>query len=310
MKLSVVIPLYNEEASFPVFFPALAAALSSVPGVEVSYVAVNDGSSDDTQSALEGIAAGRKDFSVRRLFMNGGHQRALVEGLRAAPQSDAYLMLDGDGQHPAEVARQLLEAWLGAGSSPDLAQAVRTDGQHGGKRCLSNLFYRAARALVPGLDLQNGESDFRIVSAPLKDELLASPLGRKNLRVFFGRVRCRRIRVPYVAETRIAGRSRYSFAKMARLAMDGLFGGSFIPLRISHVVSATMFLLSIVFLGQALWARLAGKAVPGWTTLVGILCLCFAGVFAVLAILSEYVILLLRTEEDRADGPPVRTEDR
>lgn len=306
MKLSVVIPLYNEEESFPVFFPALADALSSVPGVEVSYVPVNDGSSDGTQAALERIAGGRRDVSARRLFVNGGHQRALVEGLRSAPEADAYLMLDGDGQHPAAVARRLLGAWLAADPAADLVQAVRTEGQSGGKSLLSGLFYRAARKLVPGLDLQDGESDFRIVSAALRDELLASPLGRKNLRVFFGRVRCRRIRVPYAADARIAGRSKYSFAKMARLAVDGLFGASFLPLRLSHVVSATMFVLSAAFLGQALWARIAGRAVPGWTTLVGILCLCFAGVFAVLAILSEYVILLLRMEEDRGRDPAAR----
>ena len=306
MKLSVVVPLYNEEVSFPVFFPALAGALSSVPGAEVSYVLVNDGSTDGTQSALERIAAGRKDVSVRRLFLNGGHQRALVEGLRAAPGADAYLMLDGDGQHPAAVARRLLEAMVAADPPADLVQAVRKDGQDGGKRFFSNLFYRTARKLVPGLDLMDGESDFRIVSAPLKDELLASPLGRKNLRVFFGRVRCRRVRMPYAAEARIAGRSKYSLPKMARLAVDGLFGASFLPLRLSHVVSAAMFLLSAVLFGQALWARLAGRAVPGWTTLVGLLCLCFAGVFAVLAILSEYVILLLRLEEDRRDGTEIR----
>lgn len=217
-------------------------------------------------------------------------------------------MLDGDGQHPAAVARRLLEAWHGASPPVDFVQAVRTEGQSGGKSLFSNLFYRVARKLVPGLDLLDGESDFRIVSAPLRDELLSSPLGRKNLRVFFGRVRCRRIRIPYAAETRIAGRSKYSFPKMARLAVDGLFGASFLPLRLSHVVSAAMLILSVVFFGQAVWARLAGRAVPGWTTLVGILCLCFAGVFAVLAILSEYVILLLRMEEDRgrdhAGGEP------
>lgn len=298
MKLNVVIPFYNEEDSIPVFFPALAGALSSVAGVETSYVLVNDGSTDDTQTALERIAEKRPDVSVRRLFTNGGHQRALVEGLRCAPQADAYMMLDGDGQHPAAVARKLLEAWLGSNPSADCVQAVRTEGQTGGKRLFSNLFYDAARKLVPGLDLRNGESDFRIVSAPLRDELLSSPLGRKNLRVFFGRVRCRRIRIPYAAETRIAGCSKYSFAKMARLAVDGIFGASFLPLRLSHVISAAMLLLSVVFFGQAIWAWLVGRAVPGWTTLVGILCLCFAGVFAVLAILSEYVIFLLRMEED------------
>lgn len=295
MKLCVVVPLYNEEDSFPLFFPALDGSLSSLAGVETSYVLVNDGSSDGTQAALEKIAADRQDVMVRRLFANCGHQRALAEGLRSAPQADAYLMLDGDGQHPAAVACQILKAWMQA----DLAQAVRIDGQTGKKNFFSNLFYGVARKTVPGLDLLNGESDFRVVSAPLKDALLASPLGLKNLRLFFGRVRCRRIRFPYAATSRIAGRSKYSFSKMARLAVDGLFGASFLPLRLSHAISGAMILLSIAFFGQALWARLAGKAVSGWMTLVGIMCMCFAGVFAVLAIISEYLILLLRIEEDR-----------
>lgn len=87
MKLSVVIPLYNEEDSFPVFFPALVGALSSVAGVETSYVLVNDGSSDDTQTVLEKSPRNGRTFRCDGCSRTAGTSGPLWRGFvpRRAP---------------------------------------------------------------------------------------------------------------------------------------------------------------------------------------------------------------------------------
>ena len=291
MNVSVVIPCYNEQDSIRTFFPDLARTLAGIPDASFSFVLVNDGSTDGTQSILEEFARGRSDTTAVRLLLNGGHQHALVEGLRRAPSADAFLTLDGDGQHPASVARELVDAWRSADPPADIVQAVRTGGQSKGKNLTGDLFYALARKLVDGLDIQDGESDFRVISPAVRDLLLSSPAGQRNLRIFFGRIRGRRIRIPYEAAARISGTSKYTFRKMA--------GFSFLPLRLSHAICGTLLLFSLGFLGRSLWAKATGSAVAGWTSTVGLLCLGFAGVFAVLSILSEYVILLFRLLENQ-----------
>lgn len=296
MKLSVIIPIYNEASVVDVFLPRLRQDLACVRDVAVSYILVDDGSSDGTYLVLKKMSANMPDVTIIRLFMNCGHQKALIEGMRHA-NGNAVLMLDGDGQHPAAVARLLVERWV-AEPEHDIIQAVREGGQSGTKDWTSRLFYALVRYLVPHIEIEPGESDFRVLSPDLVRLVLRARHGQRNLRVFLGMLAANKTRITYEAAPRLGGRSKYTFRKMIRLAIDGLFGFSYLPLRVSHWISAFLGVVSLAVLIQSLVVWAGGGTVPGWTSIVGVLCLCFCGVFAVLAIQSEYLIMIYESLHD------------
>lgn len=306
MDLTVVIPVYNEKGVIDEFLPRLYKELTFVSGVTTNFVIVDDGSTDGTYQALKKIAAEYSDVKTVRLFRNCGHQHALIEGLRHA-KPGAVLMLDGDGQHPAAVARCLVNH-LVDNPECDIVQAVRAGGQAGAKDKTSRFFYTAVRKLIPNIVIESGESDFRIISSEIVRLILSSRHGQRNLRVFLGMLTVNKIRVSYEAAERWGGSSKYSFRKMVRLAVDGLFGFSYVPLRVSHWISALLGVVSFACLVQAFVVWIRGGTVPGWTSIVGVLCLCFCGVFAVLAIQSEYLIMIYESLSET--GSPDLSEDK
>ncbi|MDZ4198118.1 MAG: glycosyltransferase family 2 protein, partial [Kiritimatiellia bacterium] len=288
--LSVIIPLFNEAEGFAAVFERLDKTLSSGHSVVMEYILVNDGSTDGTGDLLAERAARDARITVITLLRNMGHQQALMAGLRAA-RGEAFLMMDGDGQHPATVASQMLENWLNA-KNLDMVQGVRRGGQHGFKEAAAQGFYRLARSLMPEIRIEPGASDFRIIGRRVRDIMLAHPVCSRNIRIFLSQYAFRTNRIAYDCAARQAGKSKYSLRKMLRLAFNGIFSFTHLPLRINLAISFFLMAFGLAFLIYSLAVKSMGHTVSGWPSLVGLVCMLFSGVFAMLAIISEYIILI------------------
>lgn len=299
-RLDVVIPCFEDGPSLAEFLPVLAQELATLP-VEVSYIVVDDGSIDRVAPYLQRLPVQCRITCVR-LASNVGHQRALLAGMQIS-NGQIVLTLDADGQHPAKVARQLVELVL---EGVDCVNAVRarTGSASFFKEWTSRIFYIIYR-LVTGIRVARGSSDFRAVRSHVRDELIGMSSVTVFLRGAVSMSRSACLSIEYVADERIEGSSRYTVRKMMSLAAAGL---ALNIRRLLVLCIAVGVLSTAVSLGYPIYAVIAslttGQPVPGWTSLMVVLGL---GQFG-LSVLSMLIVVMLRAKDERERWASVKKE--
>jgi len=288
MRISVLVPIYNEADCLETFFHNLLDEFDYLNGIDFDYWFVDDGSMDASPQILDHFAAMNQRIHVIKLMGNHGHQRALIAGLDHA-DGDAVLMMDGDGQHPVSTAAEMIRTFVNE-PGYDIVQGVRLGTQGGfGKNMTSRLFYWLANRLITEINMEPGVSDFRVMSAAAVDIVRSFPDRYRNLRVLLAKLKLPTKHISYPVGERIAGHSKYNWRKMMRLAVDGLFAFSSLPLRLSLTLMGISAVLGIGYLAYAMVAFALGQTVPGWSSLIGLTAFLFSGVFGVLAIMAEYI---------------------
>ena len=281
--VSVVLPAYNEQESLPAVVHAIASSLAPWPH---EIIVVDDGSTDGTWRAVERLGG---ECGVRgiRFTRNFGHQAAILAGLIAA-RGDAVIMMDADGQHPAELLPIFIQLWE-AGSP--VVQGVRRRNASAGpfKRWTSAAFYRVMR-LLAGVDIHSGSADFRLLARPVLENVLASAGPLLFLRGLIPWLGHQTAHVPFEAGPRMAGRTSYTLRQMMRLSVDGLLGFSIVPLRLAVALGLLISGASFLYLAYIVVIRFtAGNVVPGWASMTGLLALLGGIQLVTLGVLGEYV---------------------
>jgi len=284
--LSVVVPVYNEAANVAAFLDRTLRVLQAL-NRDFELLFVDDGSCDETASRITAAAVDCPAVRLVRLSRNFGHQAALVAGLAQA-RGAAVITMDGDLQHPPELIPQLVAAW---DAGADVVQAVRRAPVDDSplKRAGSRAFYRLLSA-VSRLAVTPGASDFRLMSRPAVDAFLACPERCRFNRGLVHWIGFTRDEILYEAATRHAGRSKYSWSAMIRLAGDAIFSFSSVPLRLAGLAGACVSVVATFYLLFVLGAYFfTDRTVAGWaSTLAAVLVL--GGVnLTVMWILGEYV---------------------
>lgn len=286
-ELSLVIPLYNESEVLPQLLARLDAALPKLAaGTEV--ILVDDGSGDGTPELIDRACRERPWCRGVMLSRNFGHQIAVTAGMQHA-RGRAVAILDGDLQDPPEVVAEF-HAKLKEGY--DVVYAVRRKRKEGIlKRGAYALFYRLMRALstIP-IPLDSG--DFCVMSRRVVDRINAMPERHRFVRGLRSWVGYRQTGHEYPRSARAAGESKYSFAKLLKLAFDGIFTFSEAPLQWSmqfgFLVSAVSFAWGAYIVLWRLFVP-GATSLPGWATLtVGMFFLGGVQLFSI-GILGEYV---------------------
>lgn len=297
--LSLVIPVFNEEQNLTPLIERLRAALDALaaPVLEHEIVFVDDGSADATAARIVEAARGDPRIRLVRLSRNFGHQAALVAGLEAA-RGAAVITLDGDLQHPPELIPELVARWR---AGCEIVQAVRRvpADEQAAKRVGSRVFYRIL-SRVARVRVTPGAADFRLLSRCAVDAFLAC---RERCRFNRGLVQwlgfgsCE---VPYDAAPRHAGRSKYSWRAMLRLAGDAIFSFSSLPLRLAGLAGGIVSLAAAAYLLFVLWARLfTDQTTPGWSSILASVLVIGGVQLVVLWILGEYIGRLYEEAKQR-----------
>jgi len=303
--ISMVIPFFNEEEGVSSFTEALLRHFTDRTERHYEFVLVDDGSTDRTAALLQSVA--QRDGRVRllRLAMNAGHQCALVAGMDAASGA-VVVTMDGDGQHPFATADEMIRRWE-ADPGLGVIQALRQGMQVGVlKNLTSRLFYATIRLLLPDIRVRQGASDFRLVSRETLDVVGQYRDRHRNLRLLFASLRVSQAYIEYQVESRRYGKTRYSIPKMVRLATDGIFAFSFLPLRLILLLAVSTGTACMAFFVYALLRKWQGETVPGWTSTVVCLTALFTALFVALSIIAEYVA---RIYEEVKSHPPYVLRD-
>ena len=295
-SISVVVPVYNEEAVLNECHKRISKAMLSI-GLEYEILFVDDGSTDRTPGLLEVISAGDSRVRAVLLSRNFGHQAALSAGIDFA-KGDAVVTLDADLQDPPELIPQLVERWR-AGAA--IVQARRTGRRGDGifKRATSFLHYRLLKGMadVPlGID----EGDFRLLDRRVCDVLRRLPERDRYLRGLVAWAGFAHATVPYIRQPRHAGRSHYRLSRMVGLALDGIFSFSFAPLRAAGAIGLAGTIAGLALLAVLLARGLASEtASEAWPYVVALLLFCNGITLLALGILGEYVGRIYREVKDR-----------
>ncbi len=285
-RISVVIPLRDEEEVLPLLAERLTAALEALES-SWEVILVDDGSHDGTYGLSVELHGRDPRFRVLRLSRSFGHQIALSAGLDLA-RGDAVITMDGDLQHPPEVIPELVRRWE---EGDEIVYAVMEErqGESRFKDWTARAFYRLLGRLAE-IDVPYAAGDFRLVDRRALDAVRAMRESNRYLRGMFSWVGFRQSGVSYVSPPRPAGRSKYSPTRMARLATDAVIGFSARPLRLALSLGFVVSIASILFGLSAIVSKLVGVfVVPGWTSIMVLVGVVGGIQLIVLGIIGEYI---------------------
>lgn len=285
MKLSVVIPCFNEQES-------LSATLKRVMSVaepicqEVEVVLVDDGSKDSTWPIISTAAAGDSRVRGIRLSRNFGHQIALSAGLYAAT-GDRIFIIDADLQDPPELLCKMM-AVLDDGADVAYGRRVSRGGESAAKLGTAFLFYRVINWLSD-IDIPKDTGDFRLVSRRALNAVLAMPEKHRFLRGMFAWVGFQQVPVDYDRAERFAGETKYPFAAMLRFAVTAITSFSVRPLRLAMMFAGLFAIAALLAVAYVVVGHFTGHTVQGWSSLMVVVLLIASCQFLLLGIIGEYL---------------------
>jgi dolichol-phosphate mannosyltransferase len=281
--LSVVAPVYNEEATIHRFYERVCSALEALP---FELVLVDDGSRDGSAAAIERIAAEDERVRVVYLSRNFGHQTALTAGLDHA-RGDAVVMLDADLQDPPELIVSMLDHWR---AGCDVVYAVRDkrEGESRFKLSTARWFYRIFDWLAQ-VELQHNSGDFRLLDRRALDALLSMRERNRFLRGMTVWVGFTQAAVPYARDARYAGQTKFTIHRMVTFSLDAISSFSYRPLQLASLLGFAISTLAFVAIPVVLVLRLLGSYLPGFSALT-ITVLLLGGIQLItIGIIGEYV---------------------
>ena len=294
--LSLVIPLYNEQESLPRLRVQLADFLAGLP-FPAEIVIVNDGSSDRSLDFLLEWAAEDPRLRVLNLARNFGHQLAASAGLDHAA-GDAIVLMDADLQDPLEVIGEMIEQYR-AGYDVVMGKRAKRLGESWFKRLTAWMFYRAMKLLI-FRDLEEDVGDFRLISRACLDALSRMREVHRFLRGMVCWVGFPQTSVSYVRNPRVSGETKYPLRKMLRFAWTAAISFSPAPLRLSFALGV---IAALGGLGEGVYAvartMLGLYTVPGWTSLVVVVCLIGGAILMSIGVLGEYVARIYEESKGR-----------
>jgi dolichol-phosphate mannosyltransferase len=277
--------VYNEGDNIEHFAVAVEAEMTNL-AYDWELIFVDDGSKDNSLGIIERLQEQNKHIKVLALSRNCGHQMALTCGLDHA-QGDAVISMDGDMQHPPALIPELLHIWE---SGYEIVQTIRLDTQGVSwlKKKTSELYYKLINNLS-SVNIRPGGSDFRLLDRQAVEALRKYREHDRFLRGMVTLLGFKMAEVPFVAPPRFAGKSKYSFSKMAKLAVDGIVGYSVVPLRAAFVAGIILALFSFLLFLHVLYAYVCDEAVSGWTTIMVCLSLFGGTQLIMLGVMGEYL---------------------
>ena len=291
--LSIIVPCYNEEASLPLFFPAIqaeAATLRDKYHLNCEVLFIDDGSRDGTLALLRDFAA-REDagltvryFSFTRNF---GKEAALYAGFQHA-RGDCAVVMDADLQHPPAMLEEMLLA-LEEGYDIAAARRVSRKGEPPIRSFFARMFYKITNKISKA-EFVDGASDFRMFTRPVVDALLQLGEYNRFSKGIFGWVGFRTKWIPYENVERIAGETTWSFWKLLIYSIDGIVAFSTAPLSVASFLGVLFCLAAfigmlVIFVKTLIW----GDPVAGFPTLACLLLFIGGSIQLSLGIIGQYL---------------------
>ena len=290
MKLSLVVPCYNEEGNVEAFYAEVTRVFAENGVADYEFVFVNDGSRDQTYRKLKGLFAEHPESAIKVVSFsrNFGKESAIYAGLQKS-SGDLVCLIDADLQQRPEVVVEMLRH-MAEDEELDCVTAYQAARKE--NKLISSVksaFYKIINK-ISDVEFVNGASDFRLLKRSMVDAILQMTEFHRFSKGLFSYVGFNTKYIPYEVMERESGESKWNVRSLFKYALEGIFAFSTMPLKLATVVGFFCSFCSLLYLLVVLVQKLAfGINVPGYATLV-ILVLLLGGIqlFA-LGVLGEYI---------------------
>jgi glycosyltransferase involved in cell wall biosynthesis len=286
-RISVVVPLYNEQEVVREFHARLSAVLDALPGFDCDVVYVNDGSSDGSLGVLHALQRDDARVGIVDLSRNFGKEIALTAGLDHAG-GDAIVLIDCDLQDPPELIPELVGAWQ---QGYDVAYAQRTarDGETWLKRKTAAAFYRLI-GKATDIELPREAGDFRLLSRRAADAVRSLREQHRYMKGLYAWVGFPQVAVPYRRAPRAAGTTKWSYWRLWNLAVEGFTSFTIAPLRLASWLGALVALCAFLAGAWVIYKTLVfGDPVRGYPSMMVVMLFLGGVQLLCLGVIGEYL---------------------
>lgn len=289
MKLSVIIPCYNEEEVIKTTYDRLKKVLLKTEVEDFELLFVNDGSRDKTLEILTAISREDKNVRVISFSRNFGHQSAVSAGINEC-SGDIAIIIDADLQDPPELIPDMISTYLKENANVVYGVRKERKGESFFKKFTAHSFYRILNSLSE-VDIPLDTGDFRLIDRKVIDTFRNMPERNKFIRGMISWVGFKQIPFYYSRDPRLAGETKYPLAKMIKFAMTGIFYFSKKPLKLAINLGFFSIIIGLFLSVYTFIARFSGiiSTVPGWASTI-ITIVFFGGIqLLTIGVLGEYV---------------------
>lgn len=286
LKLSVVVPCYNEENVLCELHRRITTVSESSVNNSYEIVFVNDGSRDASWKIMQEISHSDPHVVSINLSRNHGHQIALSAGLQMC-RGERVFVLDADLQDPPELLTQMM-ARMDDGCDVVFGQRIKREGESVFKKTSAYIFYRFLDSMTD-IKIPKDTGDFRLMNRRTVDVLNSMPEHHRFVRGLISWIGLRQEALPYARATRFAGESKYPMPKMIRFALDAITGFSVRPLRISAYLGIFSSIAALMLLAYIFTQYITGNNIRGWTSLAAIILLLGSAQMLMIGVMGEYL---------------------
>jgi glycosyltransferase involved in cell wall biosynthesis len=284
--LSIVVPAFNEMEVLPVFHERLVTVLAALP-LRAEVIYVNDGSTDDTLALLRRMCSQDERIAIVSLTRNFGKEIALSAGLDHA-NGDAVVVIDADLQDPPELIPELISRWE-AGYDVVFAQRSARDGEGPFKKLTAFLFYRLMQG-VGKVRIPPDTGDFRLLSRRAVAALRQLHEQHRFMKGLFAWIGYPQIAVRYRRDPRYAGNTKWNFARLLDLAIEGITSFTTAPLKMATYIGLTTALAAFLYAGYIIYKTLVhGDPVRGYPSLMVVMLFLGGVQLITIGIIGEYL---------------------
>lgn len=295
-SLSIVVSVYNEEDSLESFYEVASSYIKNLD-MDYELIFVNDGSVDKSEEIIREFA--KKDDRVKALLFsrNFGHEAAMIAGIDYAC-GDYIVCMDADLQHPPSILKDIIFKF---NEGYDIINMIRTSNTDAGliKNITSSIFYSGINLLSKN-KLEKNASDFFAISKKVANVLRKDYREKvRFLRGYVQNIGFKKTSLPYVAQKRVAGHSKYSLHKLLKFSMDTILCFSDMPLKLGLYAGTFSIFLGLLMAIYTIvtWARVGTP--NGYATIIVLLCFMFAMLFLIVGIIGQYIAILFTELKNR-----------
>lgn len=290
-RLSIAVPCYNEEKALPYFYEEItkiAKDLSDKHRLEFEFVFVDDGSSDNTSQLLQELAEGDSRVKYISFSRNFGKEAALLAGLEHTT-GDYVAVMDADLQDPPRMLDEMYQALTEEGYDCAAARRVTRKGEPKIRSWFATRFYKLINK-ISSTDIEDGARDFRLMKRCVVDAILSMREYNRFSKGIFGWVGFKTKWIDYENEERVAGDTKWSFAKLLLYSIDGITAFSTVPLSIAVVFGILFCLIAFIMIVVIIVKTLIwGDPVAGYPSTICIIFLLSGVQLFTIGILGQYL---------------------
>jgi glucosyltransferase len=287
MKLSIIVPSYNEEKSLPIFYDELTKVLSTIDFIS-EIIFVNDGSKDNTLNVLTQLKELNKHIIVIDFSRNFGKEAGILAGLRES-SGDLIAIMDADLQDPPYLLPTMIEEVVQNGYDSVATYRVDRKGEPPIRSYFARKFYQFINR-VSEVEIVDGARDYRLMTRTMVDAILSLSEYHRFSKGIFAWVGFKTKYLAFENVERVAGETKWNFWKLFKYAIEGIVAFTTVPLRISMMFGILVSIMTFVYMVYVLIkAILYGDPVAGYPSMMSIIL--FLGGIQLLSIgvLGEYL---------------------